>query len=135
MAAEKLSNLQHASKSCDVVDVNCDAIQGAHTKVIEAIERAEQLHAEAADLKAKEAQVRKTPSWPRSWANFSLFSCIPTGRHGPTCNFWANLTHFSLTDRGDGPIRRVVERSPRRRPACLRRLPLKFRRGHRWWRR
>jgi hypothetical protein len=57
VAAEKLSNLQHASKSCDVVDVNCDAIQGAHKKVIEAIEKAEQLHAEAADLKAKEAQL------------------------------------------------------------------------------
>ena len=39
VAAEKLSNLQHASKSCDVVDVNCDAIQGAHKKVIEAIEQ------------------------------------------------------------------------------------------------
>jgi hypothetical protein len=42
-------------------------------------------------------QVRKTPSWPRSWANFSLFySYIPTGMHGPTCIFWANLTPFSL---------------------------------------
>ena len=37
-------------------------------------------------------QVRKTPSWPRSWANSSLNSCIPTGMYGPTCLFWANLT-------------------------------------------
>jgi hypothetical protein len=41
-------------------------------------------------------QVRKKPSWPRSWANFSLYCCIPTGMHGPTCIFWANLTPFSL---------------------------------------
>ena len=26
----------------------------------------------AAAAEAEEAQVRKTPSWPRSWANFSL---------------------------------------------------------------
>ena len=43
------------------------------------------------------SQVRKTPSWPRSWGNFSLYSCIPTGMHGPTRIFWANLTTFSLT--------------------------------------
>jgi hypothetical protein len=43
-------------------------------------------------------QVRKTPTWPRSWANFSLYGCIPTGMHGPTCSFWANLTPFSLAD-------------------------------------
>ena len=42
-------------------------------------------------------QVRKMPSWPRSWANFSLFlNCISTGMHGPTCIFWTNLTTFSL---------------------------------------
>ena len=42
-------------------------------------------------------KVRKALSWPRSWANFSLvYSCIPTGMHGPTCIFWANLTPFSL---------------------------------------
>ena len=29
-------------------------------------------------------KVRKTRSWPRSWANFSLLSYIPTGMHGPT---------------------------------------------------
>jgi hypothetical protein len=23
-------------------------------------------------------------------------ACIPTGMHGPSCNFWANLTRFSL---------------------------------------
>ena len=42
------------------------------------------------------AQVRKTPSWPRIWANFSLYCCITTGIHGPTCIFWANLTPPSL---------------------------------------
>jgi hypothetical protein len=32
--------------------------------------------------------VRKMPSWPRSWASFSLSSsCIPTGMHGQA---WAN---------------------------------------------
>jgi hypothetical protein len=41
-------------------------------------------------------QVRKTPCRPRSWANFSLYSCITTGMHGPTCIFWASLTSFSL---------------------------------------
>jgi hypothetical protein len=49
------------------------------------------------------AKVRKTPSWPRSWANFSLFSCVPAGIRGPTCIFWANLTAFSrkpTKDRG-----------------------------------
>ena len=45
------------------------------------------------------SQVRRTPSWPRSWANFSLlwmYSNIPTGMHRPTCIFWANLTPLSL---------------------------------------
>ena len=39
----------------------------------------------------------------RSWANFSLFfySCIPTGLHGPTCIFWANLTPFALQHGGE----------------------------------
>ena len=23
--------------------------------------------------------VRKTPSWPKSWANFSFYGCFPTG--------------------------------------------------------
>jgi hypothetical protein len=34
-------------------------------------------------------QVRKTPSWPRRWANFSplFISCIPAGMHGPTWIF------------------------------------------------
>ena len=26
----------------------------------------------------------------------AFYSCIPTGMHGPTCIFWANLTLFSL---------------------------------------
>ena len=34
----------------------------------------------------KPPQVRKAPSWPRSWTNFSLLSMyIPTGMRGPTC--------------------------------------------------
>jgi lysine-specific demethylase 8 len=43
-------------------------------------------------------EVRTTPSWIRSRANFSLFffSCIPACMHGPTCIFWASLTPFSL---------------------------------------
>jgi hypothetical protein len=42
------------------------------------------------------AQVRKPSSWPRSWANFNLYGCSPTGMHGPACTFWADLTPFSL---------------------------------------
>jgi Ca2+-binding EF-hand superfamily protein len=41
-------------------------------------------------------QVRKTPTWPRSWANFSLSWLYSTGMHGQICIFWANLTPFSL---------------------------------------
>jgi hypothetical protein len=42
-------------------------------------------------------QVRKTPSWPRSWANASAYyRCTPTGMYGQTCIFWANLTPSSL---------------------------------------
>ena len=42
-------------------------------------------------------KVRKTPSWPRSWANFSILPLeFSTGMYGPTCIFWANLTAFSL---------------------------------------
>ena len=44
------------------------------------------------------SQVRKTPSWPRNWANFSLCSCIATGIHEPTCILWNNLTLFLLQD-------------------------------------
>jgi hypothetical protein len=40
-------------------------------------------------------QVRKTPSWPRSWANSSLLCLCSTGMRGPTCIFWANLTPCS----------------------------------------
>jgi hypothetical protein len=32
-------------------------------------------------------QVRKTPSWPRSWANFSLHSCIIIGMRGQLASF------------------------------------------------
>jgi hypothetical protein len=45
------------------------------------------------------SQVRKTPSWPRSWAlgpTSAFYSCVPTGMHKPACHFWANLTPFSL---------------------------------------
>ena len=43
-------------------------------------------------------RVRKTPGWHRSWANFSLYRCVPTGVHGPTCIFWASLMPLSLPD-------------------------------------
>ena len=37
------------------------------------------------DIVLTALQVSKTPSWPRSWANFSLFyRCILTGMRGPT---------------------------------------------------
>jgi hypothetical protein len=47
------------------------------------------------------AVARQTsPSWPRSWADFSLLqrspSGVPTGMRGPTCTFWASLAPFSL---------------------------------------
>jgi hypothetical protein len=43
-------------------------------------------------------QVRRTPSWPRSWANFSLFQLSShwTARAGPTCVFRANPTPCSF---------------------------------------
>jgi hypothetical protein len=46
-------------------------------------------------------QVRQTPSWPRTpeaGPTSAVYSCIPTGMHGPTCTFRANLTPFSLKD-------------------------------------
>ena len=50
-------------------------------------------------------QNQVTPSWPRSWANFSISHMyrtgIPTGMHGPTCIFGASLTPFSLQLLGD----------------------------------
>jgi hypothetical protein len=53
-------------------------------------------------------EVRKTPSRPRSWANFS-----PLDPHshslecmGQPCTFWANLTPFPLKDEA---LRRLVE--------------------------
>jgi hypothetical protein len=56
------------------------------------------------------AEVRTTPSWPRSWANFSFYRCVPTGMRGPTSIFWANLTPSSLeASRG----RNVTEAFPR----------------------
>jgi hypothetical protein len=41
--------------------------------------------------RAVAAIVTKTPSWPRSWANFSLYSRITTEMHGPTRICWASL--------------------------------------------
>ena len=31
-----------------------------------------------------------------------FYRCIPTGMHGPTCIFWANLTPFSLQSYNGG---------------------------------
>ena len=41
--------------------------------------------AKAAGLRRRLAKVRKTPSWPRSWANFNFLSLYPRR------NAWANL--------------------------------------------
>jgi hypothetical protein len=48
------------------------------------------------ELSATIDQVRKTPSWPRSWPTSAFYSCIPTGMYGPTCIVWADLTPFAL---------------------------------------
>ena len=67
--------------------------------------------------------VRKMPSWPISWANFSLLSlcsCSQTSafvavflHHVLACIVWANLTHFlaACGQEGQGGLR-----LPRRRP-------------------
>jgi hypothetical protein len=48
------------------------------------------------------ADVRKTPSWPRSWANFSLLYLYShRNPDGPTCIFWANLIPSSLRNRAE----------------------------------
>jgi hypothetical protein len=48
-------------------------------------------------------KVRKTPSWPRSWAKVAaLYSCFCIGMRGSTCIIWANLTPFSLKGLGPG---------------------------------
>jgi hypothetical protein len=73
---------------------------------------------------ASRCQVRKTPCWPRSRSNFSLlFSCVPTGMHGPTCIFWANLTPFALpaAQRAREPAERLPRQDPDRRRPALRR--------------
>jgi hypothetical protein len=49
-------------------------------------------------------EVGKTPRLPKSWGpevgpTSVFYSCIPTGMHGPTCIFWADLTPFSLETR------------------------------------
>jgi hypothetical protein len=45
------------------------------------------------------SHLRKTPSWPRSWANFSLLS-LYSNKHARVYIFWANLciAPFSLHD-------------------------------------
>jgi hypothetical protein len=41
--------------------------------------------------------VRKTPTvGPEVGPTSAFYSCIPTGMHGPTYIFWANLTLCSL---------------------------------------
>jgi hypothetical protein len=55
-----------------------------------------------ADDTVSKLKVRKAPCRARSWANFSLLygsSCIPTGMHGPTRIFWAELTPRSRARR------------------------------------
>jgi hypothetical protein len=42
-----------------------------------------------------ERQVRKTPCRPEVGLASAFHRCIPTGMHGPTCIFWANLIPFS----------------------------------------
>ena len=47
-------------------------------------------------------QVRKTPrrqAGPDVGPTSALYSCVPTGVHGPTCICWANLTAFLLQSR------------------------------------
>ena len=43
--------------------------------------------AQVSEKDNKSAQVGPSPAFYR---------CVPTGMHGPTCIFWANLTDFSL---------------------------------------
>ena len=44
-------------------------------------------------------KVRKTPSWPRSWANFSLlWLCYHRDARANLCILWANLTPLSLKE-------------------------------------
>ena len=63
--------------------------------------RADIAHMKAAML-APEHEVRRPPRWPRSWADASLFSPhSPTGMHGPTRRFWANLTPLSLQEQAE----------------------------------
>ena len=41
-------------------------------------------------------QVRKTRDGPEVGPTSVFYSCFPTGMHGPTYIFWANLTPLSL---------------------------------------
>jgi hypothetical protein len=65
---------------------------------------------------------RRPIRWPMRWwrtsendaklaqklGQLQPFSCIPSGMHGPTCIFWANLKPFSLQG-GDGDASRARE--------------------------
>jgi hypothetical protein len=69
------------------------------------------------------AQVRKTPSLPRSWTNFSLFSLHSHRNAGPTCIVWASLTPFSP----QSPYVRFYDAQPGVRSQCKGRDDLKIR--------
>jgi hypothetical protein len=61
-------------------------IAGENSDANEAANDERQALAKACDAEeAAAAKVRKTPSWPRSWANFSLLAL-----YSPR-NAWANL--------------------------------------------
>jgi hypothetical protein len=49
---------------------------------------------------AAPGQVRQTPSWPRSWANFSLLWLYSHWNVWANLHIWANLAPFSLGRRG-----------------------------------
>ena len=58
-----------------------------------------ELHFEPGGL-LPDPQVRKRQVGPEVGPTSGLYGCIPTGMHGPICIIWANLTPFSLPDRG-----------------------------------
>ena len=67
-----------------------DADGGGTLEVDEVVERVEAFHRQRRAFSSKAlagvlAEVSKTPSWPRSWANFSLLQLYSHR------NAWANL--------------------------------------------
>jgi hypothetical protein len=89
-----LENLVRAFPGITAVHLNHDEIRGMARD-----SRSLRSGLSNAALLAKDIntlQVRKTSSWPRSWAYFSLYSSIPIGMHGPTCIVWASLTRLPL---------------------------------------